>query len=138
MGYTFRADGAKVAIVTDLGCLTLSVRQHLREADCMILESNHDLEMLKAGPYPWYVKQRIKSRRGHLSNQDIEEYLASPDDFDGRTRYLVLAHLSEINNNEYAARISAEEALRRRPVSSSFQGELLIASQRNPLGPLTL
>jgi phosphoribosyl 1,2-cyclic phosphodiesterase len=138
VGYTFRAHGAKIAIVTDLGYMTLAVKQHLREVDCMILESNHDLEMLKVGPYPWYVKQRVMSRRGHLSNQDVEQYLASADDFDGHAKYLVLAHLSEINNNEYAARISAEEALRRRPASSSFQGELLIASQRNPLGPLTL
>ena len=64
----FRADGTKVAIVTDLGYMPELVKHHLREADFLILESNHDLDMLKVGPYPWYIKQRVMSRTGHLSN----------------------------------------------------------------------
>jgi phosphoribosyl 1,2-cyclic phosphodiesterase len=67
VGYAFRANGVKVVIVTDLGYLPELVKHHLREADCLILESNHDLEMLKVGPYPWYIKQRVMSRTGHLS-----------------------------------------------------------------------
>ena len=135
VGYAFRADGAKVAIVTDLGYLPELVKQHLREADFLILESNHDLEMLKVGPYPWYIKQRVMSRTGHLSNNVVSEFLADAEVFDGRARHLVLAHLSEQNNTPDVARISAEEALGRRPSDLAFRGCLHIASQQIPLGP---
>lgn len=138
VGFAFRSGGTKVAIVTDLGYLPGHVKQHLLEADFLILESNHDLEMLKVGPYPWYIKQRVMSRTGHLSNTVVSEFLADAEVFDARARYLVLAHLSEQNNNPDVARISAEEALRRRPAEFSFRGTLHIASQRTPLGPFEL
>lgn len=138
VGYSFRAGGTKVAIVTDLGYLTELVKFHLRDADCLILESNHDLEMLKVGPYPWYVKQRVMSRTGHLSNHIVSEYLSDGDAFDGRARFLVLAHVSETNNNPDLVHLSATEALERRPAEAQFQGQLLVASQRVPIGPLTL
>ena len=138
VGYAFRANGTKVAIVTDLGYLPELVKQHLRDADFLILESNHDLEMLKMGPYPWYIKQRVMSRTGHLSNSIVSEFLADAEVFDGRARHLVLAHLSEQNNNPDVARISAEEALGRRAGEYSFRGMLHIASQRVPLGPFEL
>jgi phosphoribosyl 1,2-cyclic phosphodiesterase len=138
VGYAFRANGTKVAIVTDLGYLPELVKQHLRDADFLILESNHDLEMLKMGPYPWYIKQRVMSRTGHLSNTIVSEFLADAELFDGRAQHLVLAHLSEQNNNPDVARISAEEALSRRPGEFSFRGMLHIASQRTPLGPFDL
>lgn len=138
VGYSLRANGAKVAIVTDLGYLPAHVQQHLREADCLILESNHDLEMLKVGPYPWHIKQRVMSRTGHLSNHTVGEFLSDGEAFDARARWLVLAHLSENNNNPDLARLCAEEALGRRPVECAFRGELHIASQRTPLGPFVL
>ena len=138
VGYAFRANGTKVVIVTDLGYLPELVKHHLREADFLILESNHDLEMLKVGPYPWYIKQRVMSRTGHLSNAVVSEFLADAEVFDGQAQHLVLAHLSEQNNNPDVARISAEEALRRRPAEFCFRGELHIASQRTPLGPFEL
>ncbi len=114
LGFTFRAGGVKVAIATDLGYMTELAKHHLRDSDAMILESNHDLEMLKVGPYPWHVKQRVMSRTGHLSNDTVSQFLADPEGFDARSRYLVLAHLSEANNNPDVARICAEEALGRR------------------------
>jgi phosphoribosyl 1,2-cyclic phosphodiesterase len=138
VGYAFRAEGVKIALVTDLGYLPQVVKFHLRSADCLILESNHDLEMLKVGPYPWSVKQRVMSRTGHLSNHIVAEFLSDPECFDARPRYLMLAHLSENNNTPDLARISAEEALGRRPAGAAFRGELMIASQRVPLGPLEL
>ena len=138
IGFTFRTNGTKVAICTDLGYMPELVKVHLRETDCLILESNHDLDMLKVGPYPWVVKQRVLSRTGHLSNHAVSQYLCDPDGFDARARYLVLAHMSEENNNPDLALISAEEALRRRPSEAAFSGELLIASQHLPLKPLEL
>jgi phosphoribosyl 1,2-cyclic phosphodiesterase len=138
VGFTFRTSGTKVAICTDLGYLPNHVRVHLRQTDCLILESNHDLDMLKVGPYPWVVKQRVLSRTGHLSNHAVSEFLADPEGFDSCVRHLVLAHVSEENNNPDLVRISAEEALLRRPAESSFTGEVLIASQHIPLKPLEL
>ena len=138
IAFTFCTNGTKVAICTDLGYMPQLVKVHLRETDCLILESNHDLDMLKVGPYPWVVKQRVLSRTGHLSNHAVSEYLADPDGFDSRARYLVLAHISQENNNPDLALISAEEALDRRPADSAFTGELLIASQHIPLKPLDL
>jgi phosphoribosyl 1,2-cyclic phosphodiesterase len=114
------------------------VKVHLRGADCLVLESNHDLDMLKVGPYPWVVKQRVLSRTGHLSNHAVSEYLCDPDGFDAVARYLVLAHVSQENNNPDLVRLSAEEALKRRPSESAFTGELLVASQHVPLKPLEL
>ncbi len=136
IGFTFRANGSKAALVTDLGYLPEMVKQDLRDCDCLILESNHDLDMLKVGPYPWHLKQRVMSRTGHLSNHAVGEFLADPQGFDAQPRFLVLAHLSETNNNPDVARLTAEEALARRPAEHPFTGRLLLASQHVPLGPL--
>jgi phosphoribosyl 1,2-cyclic phosphodiesterase len=138
LGFTFRTNGTKVAIVTDLGYLPELVKVHLRDSDCLMLESNHDLEMLKVGPYPWHIKQRVMSRTGHLSNHTVSEFLADAEAFDAHARYLVLAHLSENNNNPDVARISAEEALGRRAGAAAFYGELIVASQSSPLPTLNL
>ena len=131
LGFTFRTNGTKVAIVTDLGYLPELVKVHLRDSDCLMLESNHDLEMLKVGPYPWHIKQRVMSRTGHLSNHTVSEFLAD-------ARYVILAHLSENNNNPDVARISAEEALGRRTGAAAFSGELIVASQTSPLPTMNL
>jgi phosphoribosyl 1,2-cyclic phosphodiesterase len=138
LGFTFRTNGTKVAIVTDLGYLPELVKVHLRDSDCLMLESNHDLEMLKVGPYPWHVKQRVMSRTGHLSNHTVSEFLADAEGFDAHARYVVLAHLSENNNNPDVARISAEEALSRRTGAAAFFGELIVALQTSPLPTLNL
>jgi len=138
VAFSFRTNGTKVAIATDLGYMPELVKQHLRTADFLILESNHDLEMLKVGPYPWHIKQRVMSRTGHLSNHVVSEFLADPEVFDAQARHLVLAHLSEQNNTPDIAQISAEQALASRPGVFGFRGSLHIASQRTPLGPFEL
>src|SRR5262249_41924601 len=93
----------------------------------LVLESNHDLEMLKVGPYPWFVKQRVMSRVGHLSNHAVSQYLAT--DFDGSPQVLVLAHLSEHNNHPEIARIAATRALSRAGVNGT---PVDLATQRHP------
>ena len=108
-GFTFKADGVKIGLVTDLGYLPNNVKDHLRRCDGLMIESNHDLEMLHNGPYPWMVKQRVMSRVGHLSNAALAEFFEK--DYDGQAAFLVLAHLSEHNNHPAVARETAHKAL---------------------------
>ncbi|MGA3042854.1 MAG: MBL fold metallo-hydrolase [Bryobacteraceae bacterium] len=126
VGFCFHADGVKVAVATDLGYITESVKFHLRRSNLMLLESNHDLEMLKVGPYPWSVKQRVMSRVGHLSNDTMSDFLLR--DFDGFPARLVLGHLSEHNNHPEIVRLMATQALERRGLSTPLE----IASQARP------
>lgn len=127
VGFHFRVGSSTLVWITDLGAITANIRDRMRGADCIVLEANHDLEMLKAGPYPWHLKQRLLSRLGHLSNDAVAEFLAN--DFDGRPAHLVLAHLSENNNLPTLAQAAAVRALSNR----LFQPVLHIASQNVPL-----
>lgn len=126
VGFCFRSQGLKIGLVTDLGYIPESIRFHLRGADLLVLESNHDLEMLKVGPYPWAVKQRVMSRNGHLSNDAVSDFIGS--DLDGSVRTLVLGHLSEHNNHPEIARLSASQALTARGLGT----RLVIASRHEP------
>ncbi len=134
VGFTFRAEGVKVGLVTDLGYLPASVRHHLGQCDVLVLESNHDLEMLRVGPYPWAVKQRVMSRVGHLSNEALAEFFAS--DYDGEAAFVVLAHLSEQNNHPELARGAAEKALGRR--RTLLRNRVMLAAQSEPTEPIRL
>jgi phosphoribosyl 1,2-cyclic phosphodiesterase len=92
------------------------------------------LEMLRIGPYPWSVKQRVMSRVGHLSNAALAEFFAN--DYDGGAAYVVLAHLSEQNNHPEIAREAAERALE--PRRNLLHNRLVLASQSQALEPITL
>ena len=126
VGFCFHAEGIKIAVATDLGYLTESVKFHLRRCDLLLLEANHDLEMLKVGPYPWSVKQRVMSRVGHLSNDGVSDFLLG--DFDGFAARLVLGHLSEHNNHPEIVRMSAAQALEQRGLAT----RLVVAEQKSP------
>jgi phosphoribosyl 1,2-cyclic phosphodiesterase len=134
VGFTFRAEGVKIGIATDLGYLPMSVRDHLRGCDVLVVESNHDLEQLRNGPYPWSVKQRVMSRVGHLSNDALADFFRS--DYDGRAAYIVLAHLSEQNNIPEIARGAAEAALGKR--QTLFRNKVMLASQTDAMEPIQL
>lgn len=128
------AEGIRMAIATDLGYMPPNVKAALRGIDVLLLESNHDLEMLKDGPYPWSVKQRVLSRVGHLSNHATAEYLAR--DYDGGAHTIVLGHLSEQNNAPALALLAAQEAVSRHP--SLLGNRILLAEQSSPLAPIAL
>jgi phosphoribosyl 1,2-cyclic phosphodiesterase len=134
VGFVFEADGVRIAIATDLGYMPSNVSVQLRGCDVLMLESNHDVDMLRDGPYPWSVKQRVMSRVGHLSNDATAEFLAKG--YDGGAAYVVLAHLSENNNLPELARISAERALRDR--MSLLANHLVLAEQDRPLASIVL
>jgi phosphoribosyl 1,2-cyclic phosphodiesterase len=134
VGFVFEADGVRMAIATDLGYMPPNVKMAIRNCDVLMLESNHDLEMLRDGPYPWSVKQRVMSRVGHLSNEAASDFLEK--NYDGNASYVVLAHLSECNNLPELARVTAERALRDR--MSLLANKLLLAQQDSPLEPICL
>lgn len=95
-GFTFRSGGVKAGLATDLGVATAMVKEHLKGCRALIVEANHDPDMLINGSYPWPVKQRIKGRSGHLSNDQSGRLLAELDHKD--LAHVVLAHLSRENN----------------------------------------
>ena len=134
VGFTFRAEGVKIGFATDLGYMPVSVRTHLRGCTVLLMESNHDVEMLRSGPYPWSVKQRVMSRVGHLSNDALAEFFSS--DYDGGAEYVILAHLSEHNNHPEIARAAAERALGER--QGLWRNRVLLASQTEALEPIRL
>jgi phosphoribosyl 1,2-cyclic phosphodiesterase len=129
VGFVFRAEGVRMAFATDLGYIPPNVKAQLQGVDLLLLESNHDLEMLRDGPYPWPVKQRVLSRVGHLSNEAAAGFLE--DGYDGQAAYVILAHLSESNNLPELARVTAERALNGR--ASLLDNMLLLAKQHEPL-----
>ena len=124
VGFSFEAEGVRIGVATDLGYIPESIKYHLRRTDLLLLESNHDLDMLKVGPYPWSVKQRVMSRVGHLSNLSMSEFLTQ--DLDSSTAFLVLGHLSEQNNHPEIVRLMASQALDGRGLGP----RLAIAEQR--------
>jgi phosphoribosyl 1,2-cyclic phosphodiesterase len=135
-GFVFESasESIRMAIATDLGYVPPNVKRALERIDVLLLESNHDLEMLKDGPYPWAVKQRVLSRVGHLSNHATAEFLSR--DYDGNATYIVLGHLSETNNAPELALLSAEEAIRER--GRLLGNRVLLAQQAAPIDPICL
>jgi len=110
VGFTFTTNGKKLGVATDMGYVTPLIRERLTGANALILESNHDLAMLKKGPYAWSLKQRVMGRRGHLSNEDAGMLLRSLLHRDLSS--VVLAHISQVNNRLSIAYRTALKALR--------------------------
>jgi phosphoribosyl 1,2-cyclic phosphodiesterase len=133
VGFTLANGSVKIGVCTDLGAATKLVYRHLEHCSVLILEANHDMEMLKNGPYPWPVKQRIKSRVGHLSNEQSVDVLSRV--FSENLQEVVLAHMSETNNSA-------------KMVLNTFHGMLeqnkrerltiTLAFQHQPLDPIQL
>ena len=126
-GFTIRSNGLKLGIVTDLGMVTAMVREHLKGCHALVLEANHDDTMLINGPYPWPLKQRIRSRMGHLSNADSSTLLN--DILHDSLQHVILAHLSETNN-------TPEEALRSVAPALSGSGTRLHVAHQHRCGDL--
>jgi phosphoribosyl 1,2-cyclic phosphodiesterase len=124
VGFCLEAEGVKVGVATDLGYVPDSIKYHLRGVQFLLFESNHAIEMLKVGPYPWSVKQRVMSRKGHLSNDTTCDYIEN--NLDGGVQALILGHLSEQNNHPVIVRQGAEMSLLRRGISP----RLVIAEQK--------
>jgi phosphoribosyl 1,2-cyclic phosphodiesterase len=119
-------EGRRVGLVADLGARSQLAWGRLTDLDALILESNHDLDMLRNGPYPWPLKQRVASRHGHLSNREAAEGIPELDS--SHLQWVVLYHLSRTNNLPALAVDSMGEALSR----ENSPAEICVASQFEP------
>jgi phosphoribosyl 1,2-cyclic phosphodiesterase len=111
-GFTLRRGALQVGVATDLGAVTHLVKSHLQACTAVVIESNHDPDMLAQGPYPWFLKQRIAGRTGHLSNPDAGALLQEIDH--PGLRHVILGHLSATNNTPEKARAAAAQVFSRR------------------------
>jgi len=117
-------DRKQLLIATDLGFAHNLLKSNIRKATTIILESNHDVKMLKEGPYEWYLKQRILSKTGHLSNEQASDLIK--ETLNDRHERIILAHLSEINNTPVLAFSQMKKMLDFLQVNV----ELVVSSQR--------
>lgn len=125
VGFTFQYSGVKLGFATDLGYATNLVIERLKGSDLLVLESNHDPVMLKEGPYPWLLKQRVAGKEGHLSNADAGRLLGQL--LHPNLRHVLLAHLSETNNSPELAYRANSDVLARK--SAGEEVILAVASQ---------
>ena len=130
--FSISVQGLRITQLTDVGHLSDDVASRLMGADLLILESNHDLEMLRVGPYPWILKQRLMGRYGHLSNTAVARFIR--EQYDGQASHMMLAHLSERNNHPEIARQEALRALRHRGLTSA----VTTTHQQEPTPPIRL
>ena len=130
-GFVAKKEGVRIATLMDFGHITTLIKEKLRGCDCIVVESNHSRDMLKTCPiYSWDLKQRILSRTGHLSNEDLSDWLT--EDFDGTARNIILAHLSQRANEPHLARLMAETALQMRPTFFKTETAITISNYKKP------
>ncbi len=98
VGYSFLSGGKQITVVTDTGCCSEEILNQAQKADLLVLEANHDVDMLRIGKYPWFLKQRVLSDQGHLSNEAAGHCIVELLRREEKQRCVVLAHLSRENN----------------------------------------
>lgn len=116
--FVFHHQGLSLGILTDLGSITNRVRNAYRECQVLMLECNHDPEMLRDGPYPASLKRRVGGNYGHLSNQQAAELLA--DINQSALKHVLVSHVSEQNNDRSLAMETVDQALKNRAVKTEF------------------
>ena len=121
VGFTIGQNGSRIGVATDLGAITTHVKENLKHCHLLILEANHDPDMLINGPYPWYLKRRIQSASGHLSNEQSKRLLMELQ-HEG-LEHVILAHLSQTNNAPQKVLAEVSEAL------TNCKPRLTVASQ---------
>jgi phosphoribosyl 1,2-cyclic phosphodiesterase len=129
-GFVAKREGVRIATLMDFGHITPLIVQKLNGCDAIVIESNHSRDMLRTCVYTWDLKQRIASRTGHLSNEDLADWLQNY--FDGYARHIVLAHLSQRANDPHLAKITAETALRMRAPLFAAATKVTLSSHLEP------
>ena len=130
VGYCIEIDGKVFSFLTDLGEITPTAAHYISKAHYLILEANYDEEMLKMGPYPQYLKERIASKTGHMSNSDTAEFLA--ENITEHLRYIWLCHLSKDNNHPELAYKTVEWKLKNKGVIVGKNVQLLALKRNTP------
>lgn len=130
--YTMQSEGHKVGVATDLGMYDDYILSNLNDADVLMIEANHDVNMLMVGRYPYYLKQRILGNRGHLSNESSADLISKL--LSKRLRYILLAHLSKDNNYEELAYETVSYELTNR--GCNFSSLKLSVAHRDVPSPL--
>ena len=130
VGYCIEIDGKVFSFLTDLGEITPTAADYISKANYLILEANYDEEMLKMGPYPQYLKERIMSRTGHMSNSATAEFLA--ENITEHLRYIWLCHLSKDNNHPELAYKTVEWKLKNKGVIVGKDVQLLALKRNTP------
>jgi phosphoribosyl 1,2-cyclic phosphodiesterase len=123
VGYCFYDGEEKLSVATDLGYMSAKVKEQIQDSDVLILESNHDIELLRMGKYPWNIKQRILGDKGHLSNNAAGEGLC--DIWSRRTKRVYLAHLSRDHNMMDLARMTVGNIMDDHGISTTDDGVTL-------------
>jgi len=136
VGYRIEADGVRFCLITDIGHVTERVKEEVSEANYLVLESNHDQEMLMAGPYPAHLKGRISGPTGHLSNHEAAELLANSSS--PALHHVWLCHLSEENNHPELARKTVDSILRSYGIIPGVDFKLDVLRRRVPSERYTL
>jgi phosphoribosyl 1,2-cyclic phosphodiesterase len=132
VGYQIDVEGVSFVILTDVGSVTEEVKERIRHAHYLIIEANHDVEMLNNGPYPAYLKTRILSSNGHLSNDACAHALA--ENMSENLRHVWLCHLSEENNHPELARKTVETILRSYGIIPGKDVQLEVLKRKMPSG----
>ena len=132
VGYEVQVDGVTFVIITDAGSVTDEMREHIAHADYLVMEANHDVEMLRNGPYPQHLKERIQSDTGHLCNHDCA--LAIAENMKEGLKHVWLCHLSEENNHPELARKTIESVLRGYGIIAGKDFELDVLKRKTPTG----
>ena len=132
VGYRIECQGVVFCIMTDVGHVTDEMKKHISEANYLVLEANHDVEMLKNGHYPAYLKERIYSPNGHLSNTDCAMALA--ENATPELKHVWLCHLSEENNHPELARKTVESILQAHGIVIGKEFDLDVLKRRMPSG----
>ncbi|OZI12471.1 MBL fold metallo-hydrolase [Bacillaceae bacterium SAS-127] len=130
MFYVFHYQGKKIVLITDTGYVSDRMKGIIKDADVYVFESNHDVQMLRMGRYPWSIKRRILGDFGHVSNEDAA--LAMCDVIGDRTKRIYLAHLSQDNNMKDLAKMSVTQTLEMKDMPVGEQFELLDTDPKTP------
>lgn len=132
VGYMIEVDGCRFCLMTDVGQVTDELADYISNAHYLVIEANHDVEMLMQGPYPDYLKRRITSGTGHLSNVSCGEAIAK--NMSENLRYVWLCHLSEENNHPELARKTVESVLRSYGIVAGKDFQLEVLKRTKPTG----
>lgn len=131
VGYTVHSNGKQASVTTDFGVYTEEIRDNIKDSQVLLLESNHDVNMLKYGPYPYNLKRRILSEVGHLSNEDCGKVIVDILKY-GIGKRVLLGHLSGTNNNPDLAYQTVLSVLQENSIEQNKDIYLAMASRHNP------